>query len=68
MLKPQVCVPHIHLLTVHICIQKSLTESLVNPDILDSDFAKFGRPAVLHVGFQVRILYVDLSVADSLET
>ncbi|PPQ92377.1 hypothetical protein CVT25_008727 [Psilocybe cyanescens] len=31
---------------------KSLRESLKNPEYLISDFAKFDRPATLHVGFQ----------------
>ncbi|KAJ3012816.1 SPS-sensor component ptr3 [Thoreauomyces humboldtii] len=31
---------------------KSLKESLANPDFLITDFAKFDRPAQLHLGFQ----------------
>lgn len=33
-------------------IQKSLRESLTQPDFLITDFAKFDRPAALHTGFQ----------------
>lgn len=31
---------------------KSLSESLISPEFLITDFAKFDRPATLHVGFQ----------------
>lgn len=31
---------------------KSLRESLKNPEFMITDFAKFDRPAVLHIGFQ----------------
>ena len=33
-------------------VQKSLRESLVEPEFLISDFAKFDRPAQLHLAFQ----------------
>lgn len=33
-------------------MKKSLRESLVDPEFLISDFAKFDRPAQLHAGFQ----------------
>jgi hypothetical protein len=34
-------------------LQKSLEASLVAPDVLMTDFAKFDRPDVLHLGYQV---------------
>lgn len=32
--------------------QKSLAASLAEPDFVVTDFAKFARPAQLHIGFQ----------------
>lgn len=32
--------------------QKSLLASLAEPDFVMTDFAKFSRPAQLHIGFQ----------------
>lgn len=37
--------------------QKSLRESLKSPEHFITDFAKFDRPATLHVGFQAMSLY-----------
>lgn len=37
--------------------QKSLRESLKSPEYFVTDFAKFDRPATLHVGFQALSLY-----------
>ncbi len=34
-------------------LQKSIKQSLDEPEFLVSDFAKFERPAQLHIGFQV---------------
>ncbi|CAG8616484.1 11157_t:CDS:10, partial [Paraglomus occultum] len=39
---------------------KSLRESLENPEYLISDFAKFDRPAQLHVGFQALHKFADI--------
>ena len=41
-------------------MQKSLRESLKKPEFLISDFAKFDRPAQIHVGFQALHEFVDI--------
>ncbi|GHJ85862.1 hypothetical protein NliqN6_2264 [Naganishia liquefaciens] len=38
---------------------KSLRESLKSPELFITDFAKFDRPATLHVGFQALAAFVD---------
>lgn len=37
--------------------QKSIKESLDAPEILMTDFAKFDRPGLLHIGFQALYQY-----------
>jgi ubiquitin-activating enzyme E1 len=39
--------------------QKSLRESLNNPEFFITDFAKFDRPATLHAGFQALAAFVN---------
>ena len=38
--------------------QKSFRDSLIEPEQLITDFAKFERPSQLHLGFQVRISFL----------
>lgn len=40
--------------------QKSLRESLKEPELFITDFAKFDRPATLHAGFQALAAFVDM--------
>ena len=42
----------VHTCTIHAKPQKSYSDSLADPEFIISDFAKFDRPAQLHLAFQ----------------
>lgn len=46
---------HTGILFVFFNVQKSIKKALQEPEFLTTDFAKFDRPALLHLGFQVNL-------------